>query len=327
MRKLTLLLGALLLSQPALAREAVDSVGQNLTLPDRPLRVFATIPPLTAFALVVAPEAVVALNRPPSAAERPYLPEAVPALPVAGGWFGNGGGPNLEALVTLAPDLVLTEAEGPTADDAVERLTPLGIKVARLRWENLTETPALFRLLGTLLGRPERGEALARQSERMLAMLPSVPAASQPLVYFAQSADGLRSACGESVHLEVVRWAGGRPAVACPEGAASRKGQRNLSLEQVIALAPDVIVSPDPGFAETIRTDERWHQVKAVAEGRVYIAPDEPYGWLDRPPLFTRLIGALWLRQKLFGGDEAAFAQERETFYRLFFNSPGPKLK
>jgi len=322
MKRLLILLLALS-PLPALAREVVDSAGITVTLPDRPIRVFATMPPLTTFALAVAPEAVVALNRPPSQAERPYLAEAVQALPVAGGWFGNGGGPNLEELAALKPDLVLAESDGLTAEDAADRLAPMGIKVARLRWESLDDAPALFRLLGNLLGRPERGEALARHAEAMLAGLAVPPPGPPPSVYYAQSADGLRSACGESVHLEVVRKAGGRPVLACGD-APNRKALRNLSLEQVIALAPDVIVTAEPGFAETLRNDERWKQVKAVAEGRVYFAPSEPYGWLDRPPLYTRLIGAVWLRQKLFGGDAKALEAETQAFFRLYFDRPPP---
>ncbi|HXP96977.1 MAG TPA: hypothetical protein VN809_09720, partial [Telmatospirillum sp.] len=102
---------------PALARDIADMTGQTVNLPDRPLRAFASIPPLTSFLEVVAPDVVVALNRPLTDGERPYLSPGLSTLPVAGGWFGNGAGANLELLASLRPDVIVMEAENPVAGD------------------------------------------------------------------------------------------------------------------------------------------------------------------------------------------------------------------
>lgn len=320
-----LLAAALSLSAPAWGRDLVDMAGHRLSLPDGPPRAFAAVPPLTSFLEVVAPEAIIAVNRPASAAERPYLSPRLADLPVVGGWFGNGGGVNLEALVALRPQVVVAEMDSPAADDAAERLAPLGTVVAQVKWDSLDDYPALFRFLGQLLGQPERGERLARYAERTLAEIDAavaaIPLTDRPRVYYAQSADGLRTACADSVHLDVVRRAGGRPAVDCTGGTA-RKASQSLSLEQVIALAPDVIVTSDAAFIDTLNNDSRWRQVKAVAEGHVFLAPAEPYGWLDRPPLFTRLLGLRWAFGQLHGSGQPA-DEARAEFVRLFYPDAG----
>ena len=37
----------------------------------------------------------------------------------------------------------------------------------------------------------------------------------------------------------------------------------------------------------------------AVRNGRVYVAPDVPFGWFDAPPSLNRLLGVQWLARLL----------------------------
>ena len=75
-----------------------------------------------------------------------------------------------------------------------------------------------------------------------------------------------------------------------------------MSLEQVLAWDPEVIVALDPEFARAVRSDPAWASVPAVRAGCVHLSPRLPFGWVDSPPSVNRLIGPRWLGQALHPG-------------------------
>jgi iron complex transport system substrate-binding protein len=93
-----------------------------------------------------------------------------------------------------------------------------------------------------------------------------------------------------------------------------------LSLDQLAGLAPDVIVTIDPAAFATMRSDPSWRRLTAVTDNHVYRAPAAPFGWIDEPPSVNRVIGLLWLAQKLY---PAHFPDdmrcEAVRFYTLFY--------
>ena len=94
------------------------------------------------------------------------------------------------------------------------------------------------------------------------------------------------------------------------------------SPEQLLLWNPDVIVTWDRNFHAKLlqQQDPIWQGIKAVAHGRVHLAPTAPFGWIDRPPSINRLIGLAWLAH-LFHGDRFPFDIRVETraFYKLFY--------
>ncbi len=310
---------------PVAARQVTDMAGATVTVPDGPVRVVGYNPPISYFVAVVAPDALVALNRDPTADERRHLSARLLALPVIGSWFDRM---NKEALVALHPDVVLIEPKGSVAKQAESELATLGIAAAQVRYDRLDDIAPLFRFLGQMTDRTDRGEALAVWAEGRLtaidARVAAIPRERRPRVYYAQGSDGLETVCAEGTQLEVTVRAGGVPVVPCGVGPG-RKGRRAIALDEVIALQPDVIFATDKAFAETVRSDPRWQVVKAVADGRVYVAPVDMGGWIDKPPLFTRLLGLTWVYAVLYQTHDqgaAEIAAASAEFFRLFFGEP-----
>jgi iron complex transport system substrate-binding protein len=98
-------------------------------------------------------------------------------------------------------------------------------------------------------------------------------------------------------------------------------GLVTVSPEQVIAWAPDTILTLDATFAGEVAGRPEWQTVPAVANGRVLLAPDTPFGFLDIPPSLNRIVGLYWSLTKLYP-DAASFdlrAKIRE-FYELFYH-------
>jgi iron complex transport system substrate-binding protein len=57
-----------------------------------------------------------------------------------------------------------------------------------------------------------------------------------------------------------------------------------------------------------------------VASGRIFLAPNLPYGFIDAPPSLNRLIGLIWLLHTLYP-DKASgnLPDQVRSFYKLFY--------
>jgi len=81
--------------------------------------------------------------------------------------IGGMSNPSLEAVVSLKPDVVVMTTDGNPRDFA-ERLRSLRVPIAVFTSRRISELPQGIRQLGTVLGVPERAEALAREIEGAL---------------------------------------------------------------------------------------------------------------------------------------------------------------
>ncbi|WP_138466674.1 ABC transporter substrate-binding protein [Poseidonocella sp. HB161398] len=308
------------LAAAAAAREITDATGRSVTVPDSPARVFAAGPPAAVLLYVLKPEAMLGWTRAPKPADLPYLLPATRGLPALGRLTGRGDTLNLEVLLSAGPDLIVDFG---TVNDTylslAERIeAQTGVPYVLIDG-SFANTPRALRELGALLGVPERGERLARYAEETFAavdaQLAELPAADRPGVYLARGPEGLETAGPNSINAEIIARAGGRNVVE-----AENDGLAAISPENVLAWAPGAIVTIDKGFAAGVAADPAWAAVPAVAEGRVYLAPAAPFGFIDSPPSVNRLIGLRWLAAMLHGGSApGALREEIRDFYTLFY--------
>ena len=299
----------------------------RLPSPQRVQRVFAAGAPAGVLVAALAPDKLLGWPMQLSASARQLLGPVPAALPHLGRLAGRGSTVSVETLLQLQPDLIL---DAGTADATyvsgarrVSEQTGLPTVLVQGR---LAEHAAQLREVGQLLGVPERAALLAAHADATLALAAkvraSVPLAQRPRVYYGRSADGLETGLDGSINLEVLEFAAGRNVAA----AAGKGSLTRVSLEQVLAWNPEVIVTQEPEFARRARTDPLWRSLPAVQNGRVYCAPVLPFGWLDGPPGINRLIGVHWLLARLHPTHPAVRAQEAlplavQRFYRLFYGT------
>jgi iron complex transport system substrate-binding protein len=90
--------------------------------------------------------------------------------------------------------------------------------------------------------------------------------------------------------------------------------------EQLIAWQPDVVVILGAEGAAAFAGDERWRDLPAVRENRVFASPTLPFGWVDGPPSPSRLLALCWLGHELYP-DQFPEDMRAATrgFYRLFY--------
>ncbi len=316
---------ALVMSCPARsARHVTDSAGRRVELPDRIGRVFAAGGPAAVAVYALRPNSMVGWPREMREEEKRYVLPNVRDLPGVGLITGRGDTANVELLLRTKPDMIVDF--GSTRDiyvslaDSVQSRTGIPYVLIDGR---LQATAASLRLLGDMLGVPERGEMLARYTEdllaRLSAALDNVPETLRPRVYLARGPQGLETGLRGSINTEIIERAGGQNVA---DGGDQRRGIANVSREQVLLWNPDIVVTWDRNFFDDVtqRPDPIWQSVKAVAEKRVYLAPTAPFGWIDRPPSLNRLIGLAWLAN-IFHGPRFAFdiVEDTRAFYKLFY--------
>ena len=309
-------------TSPAPARTIIDSAGRSVVIPDTISRIFAAGPPASTLLYVLAPQDMIGWVRAPRDAEKAYLMPAVRGLPELGRLTGRGDTLNLERLIAEKPDLVIDF--GTINDtyrslaDRIQSQTGIPYLLIDGKFEN---TPAALRLLADVLGVRDRGEALARAAEETFAqvdqVLANVPTDRRPRVYLARGPEGLETGSRGSINTEIIERAGGINVV---EGLREKGGIVTVSPEQLIAWAPDTIVTLDRSFRQTVAQKPEWKPVPAVAAGRVFLAPNLPYGFIDAPPSLNRIIGLAWLLHALYPDKAPGNLREQvRSFYHLFY--------
>ena len=263
---------------------------------------FAACAPASVLVLALAPDKMIGWTRAPRSDERAFLPDDVAKLPELGRLTGRGNTANVEVVMQARPDVIVdVGSTSNTYISLAERIQAQSGIPYLLFDGTLADTPRLLREVGRAIGVPERGEMLARDAESQLRTVSEriarVPDAERPRVYFARGPNGLTTAPRGSLQAEALALAGGINVIVSPE--AFRGNLMNVSLEDVLAARPDVIISSDRAFAAAVHDMPGWRGVPAVRNDRVHVVPDVPFGWFDAPPSLNRLLGVQWLARLL----------------------------
>lgn len=322
----TISLSLAFLTAPVAAADAsrsfTDSAGRTVQVPERIERVYAAGHPASIILYTLAPETLLGWSRRLPAKAAQYMSERYYGLPELGRLTGRGGTANVEVVLANRPELILDYgAVNPTFTSLADRVqAQTGVPYVLIDG-SFSDLPRAYRQLGELLGREERAERLASYAEDTLAELArlktTVAEQRRPRVYYGRGPDGLETGLRGSINVELLELIGAVNVAA----AAGEGGLGTVSLEQILAWRPDVLLTIEPGFYAQLAEDTRWSAVPAVREGRVYLAPGLPFGWFDRPPSVNRLIGARWLAHLLFPDDYPSDLEaDVRTFYALFYH-------
>lgn len=334
MKKLTALILALTLAfslcacavgapaTPGETREFTDSAGRTVTLPAE----IDSVVPSGAYAQIIlstlCPEKLASLSSALTRTQKRYLDDRLDDLPVTGQFYGGGSTVNYEAIIALAPDVILDIGEAKesvAADmDALERRT--GIPVVFIEAGIATMAEA-YETLGALLGAAEQGSACAAYIREVLADAAEKTAAlpEKRRVLYSQGEYGTEVMGAGSLHAEVLDYAGAENVAVL--SAVASQGGTEVSPEQILLWDPEVVIlAPESNYDE-IFGDPVWAGVGAVRSGAVYEAPMGPYNWMDRPPSVQRILAVRWLGNLLYPAlFDYDMVAETQRFYALFWH-------
>ena len=278
----------------------------------------ATVP--SSFILyIVAPDRIAGWPAKLYAYETRYIPEKYRKLPILGSWHGGGGIPDKEMLLKMKVKKAFIFSATPlhSTDMMYEEIRKLGIEVFLMESTTVQEDIALFKKLGEILEVPERGLELALYGEEALARtLKIIEAGSEkhPRVYLAGK-NGLSSVCNS----RLLDLTGAENVYKC-EG--TNETFRQLDFEQIMGFDPDVVLITDPNFASEYHKDPKWKTLRAYREGRFYVVPHGPFGWMDKPSQAMQFIGMQWLACTLYPERcNIDMLTETKKFIKLFMHT------
>lgn len=195
---------------------------------------------------------------------------------------GAAGQASEERLRRLRPDLVVFWPTGMTVAQQA-RLRRLGIALLAVEPRHLDDIPERLRWLGVLGGQGARGDALAAQWRARLDAVRRQPAAPRLRGFYQVWPRPLYTLAPDHLVSEAMRVCG-VDSIVPDTGVAAPV----LSVEAVVAAAPEVILTGPEQIAEARRFWGRFRGVPAVREGAILVVPDRE---LTRPGL--SLIAAL----------------------------------
>lgn len=208
-------------------------------------------------------------------ADSDYPSEIVAGLPKTGRDLNL----DIDAVLALRPDLVLTSLTVPGHEKVVDALRAAGLRVLVADPQSLDDVYASIRAIAEALGVPERGAALVA---RMEAEMPAVDVIGvRPPVLVEWWPKPIIAPARHSWVTDLIERAGGRNPWAEVEA-------KSLPMEpaQARAAMPEIVVMSWCGVkeanyrSEVVHGRDGWDDVPAVARNRI-LAVSEAY--LGRP--------------------------------------------
>ena len=301
-----------------------DSAGRQVEIPADIQRVAPSGSTAQMILMPIAYDLLAGLSSSPGTAQMPYFPEEVRYLPTFGQFYGSKANLNMESLIDARPQIIidLGDAKDTIADDMDRIQKQTGIPTVFIETD-LDDMADAYRMLGDILNRAGTAEPLAQFIEKSVAMAQEnstkIPESQRLSVLFGTGSTGLACNAAGSVQADVIDLVGAVNAII-PEEVSNRGGGTTVSLEEVYAVEPDVILLSTGGPYDTL-TQGEWAGLTAVQNGRYYEIPGLPYDWMSSPPSVNRVLGIWWLGNllypELYDYDMVQVAQE---YYRLFWH-------
>ncbi len=302
-----------------------DSTGRAVELPANITKIAPSGPVATMILAAFAPEKLVCTGTNIGDDQAAFLYEGLAELPVTGQLYGGKATLNLEELLATGAEVIidLGDFKKSIADDLTALQEQTGLPCVFLE-ADLAHMADAFRSLGTILGKEERGEELAKLVEETMSMAAenSARIAEDQMVsvLYSSGSDPLGTNAEGSSQAQVLGIVGAKNAVVVDE-VTSKGGGNMINMEQLYSFDPNVVLVTDAAALEIIESETAWQELRAVKDGKVYTVPTEPYCWLSAPPSMNMILGVWWLGNLLYPEvydyDMTAKAQE---IYKTFWN-------
>jgi ABC-type Fe3+-hydroxamate transport system substrate-binding protein len=182
--------------------------------------------------------------------------------------MGPGVRPNVEAVLSAKPDLVVLYASEDNRA-AAARLRGAGIATLSLKVDRIEHFERSAAILGRILGDTMRARIVADTVRATLDRIAARTAAMpRPRILWPVDVAPVIAIGAGSFLNQLIEIAGGSNAYADMNAVSPQ-----LSLEDVHARDPDIILA-NPTLAARIRAEPAWRGLRAVREGRVLEADE-----------------------------------------------------
>ena len=309
------------------AKNITDMIGRAVEIPASLNKVVATSPPMTTVVYMIAPEKLNALNFEWTDSEKVYIPSQYQGLPNIGGWYGTQDG-SYEEFIASEPDIVIESIdEGGDGDLSTvnERQTKFGkIPVVAVNdTTSVEKVDASITFIGEVIGAQDNAKKLTDFNDKYLDIVhkKSPQITDKKNVYYAEGNDGLKTNPSGSVHGQLIDLVGGNNVADSLSQGNTTSGVQ-VSIEQVISWNPDVIITTDPDFYAKVYNDSNWAGINAVKNHKVYLSPQSPFKWFDRPVGANMIIGVPWTAKVIYPDQysDIDMLSATKEFYSNFYH-------
>ena len=259
----------------------IDSAAGTIDIPARPERVVSLSPSATEMLFAIgAGEQVIAVDD-----QSDYPPE-VPTTEL------SGFEPNVEAIVSYEPDLIVMDVASPALQRSFKKLEiPLLQQPAP---SEISGTYAQIEELGRATGHLAEAEDLVAEMRAEIdEVLASLPAFDEAPTYYHELDDSFFSVTSQTFIGQIYSLVGLENIADEAKGAGS--GYPQLSPEYIIDSDPDLIFLADTDCcdqsAETVARRPGWDRIAAVRNGEVVeLSDDVASRWGPRIVDFLRTV-------------------------------------
>ncbi|WP_455865561.1 ABC transporter substrate-binding protein [Pantoea agglomerans] len=321
------------------ARQVTDQLGRQVTIPDRVDRVVVLQhQTLNLLVQLDATNTMVGIlgnwKQQLGDGYQRLVPElaTIPAL-------GDLTHVDVEKLVALHPQVVFVTNYAPK--EMIDQIQNLGIAVIAISLRSGDEkqqgelNPQLqnedqaynqglqdgIRLIGEVVNHQPQAEALIRatfdERQQTADRLKDIPADRRIRAYMANP-DLTTYGSGKYTGLMMAH------AGALNVAAATVKGFKQVSMEQIIAWNPQVIFVQDryPKVIDEINQQPAWQAVDAVKNHRVYLMPEYAKAW-GYPMPEALALGELWMAKKLYPEkfSDVDMQKRADSWYQRFYRT------
>jgi iron complex transport system substrate-binding protein len=133
------------------------------------------------------------------------------------------------------------------------------------------------------------------------------------LVYYGLGPDGLETGLTHSQVMAAIDQAGVIN-VAAELGTGERT---RVTREQIFQWNPAIIIAQQRSFYNTLLRSRSWRGLTAVSKKRVYLAPADPFGWIDDPSGPNLIMGLPWLSALCY---PAVYQEDLRASVRDFYD-------
>ena len=253
---------------PAFPVTLTDDEGTAVTIPAEPKRIVSLTPATTETLFAIgAGDRVVGKVEDAANNFEGFPPEAKD-IPIVAKFSGV----DVERIVALTPDLVVSAGTGLTQGEAVTQLRAAGVPVLVAYPTTIAAGIAGIKILGRAVGLTDAATTLADRLQARIDTLKRIAATAttRPRVFYEVDVTGgiftppVESIYGEMFTLANAEQIGGNASY-------------QISLEQLVAANPEVILLGDAAYgvtAESVADREGWGGMMAVKVGTIYPVDD-----------------------------------------------------
>ena len=311
------------------SKNITDMIGRSVEIPASVSNVVATSPPMTTVLYMIAPEKLKAVNFQWSDDELKYVPGEYQNFPVVGGWYGTQDG-NYEEFIASEPDIVIEsideggDGDASTVSERQEKFGTIPV-IAVKDTTNVEKIGESITFMGEVVGAQDKAKELNDFNDKYLDIVhdrsSKLADSDKKTVYYAQGDDGLQTNPSHSTHGQLIDLVGGvNVADSVAQGNTTAGVQ--VSMEQVISWNPDIIITNDPEFYSSIYDNPNWAKLDAVKNKEVYLSPQSPFKWFDRPVGANMIIGVPWTAKVIYPDDykDINMVEATKEFYSNFYH-------